>query len=102
MASTVSTSTTDVTNEAKTKAKYQPIALPTTEQMMMEDVMSNCFVKTAISGLMGGVAGLAFGLFSASLENAHGNLDGPLIGDAGKSTSQVLKEMALNMKNKSV
>jgi import inner membrane translocase subunit TIM22 len=72
MASITSTSATDPTNDVKTRAKYQPISLPTTEQMMMEDVMSNCFVKTAISGLMGGVAGVAFGLFSASLENAHG------------------------------
>jgi import inner membrane translocase subunit TIM22 len=32
--------------------------------------MNNCFVKGALSGLMGGVAGFAFGIFSASLDNA--------------------------------
>jgi|LauGreStaDraftv2_3_1035109.scaffolds.fasta_scaffold37384_2 import inner membrane translocase subunit TIM22 len=57
---------------SKSKNKFSPIALPTAEQMMMEDVMGNCFVKTGLSGIMGGLAGVAFGLFSASMENAHG------------------------------
>ena len=56
----------------KSKNKFNPITLPTAEQMMMEDVMGNCFVKTGLSGIMGGLAGVAFGLFSASMENAHG------------------------------
>ena len=60
------------------KNKFKQIELPTGEQMMMEDVMGNCFVKTAVSGVMGGLAGVAFGLFSASMENAHGVSRAPL------------------------
>ncbi len=56
----------------KSKPWLQPITLPNAEQIMMQDIQNNCFVKTGISGLMGGVAGVAFGLFSASMENAHG------------------------------
>ena len=65
---------------AQTKNKFKPIALPNAEQMMMEEIMSNCFVKTGVSAVMGGLAGVAFGLFSASMENAHGvsATDGPI------------------------
>lgn len=46
--------------------------MPTGEEIIAQDMFNNCFVKSAISGAMGGVAGVAFGLFSASMENAHG------------------------------
>ena len=55
-----------------TKNKFKQISLPNAEQMMMEEIMNNCFVKTGVSSVMGGLAGVAFGLFSASMENAHG------------------------------
>jgi len=64
--------------------------------------MNNCFIKAGISGAMGGVAGLAFGIFSASLDNAGA---GPM-GDMSpvqqdKPTRVVLKEMLVNMRDKS-
>ena len=65
-------STPPLTLGAQTKNKFKPIALPNAEQMMMEEIMNNCFVKTGVSTVMGGLAGVAFGLFSASMENAHG------------------------------
>lgn len=71
-------------------------------EMMQQDVMNNCFIKSAMSGAMGGLAGFAFGLFSASLENAHGGLDSVPDGSAQKTTRVVLKEMFQNMKSKSL
>jgi hypothetical protein len=44
--------------------------MPQPMQIMQEDIMNNCFVKGGLSCVMGGIAGFAFGLFSASLENA--------------------------------
>jgi hypothetical protein len=54
----------------KQKKKWEPLAMPQPMQIMQEDIMNNCFVKGGISCVMGGIAGFAFGLFSASLENA--------------------------------
>jgi len=34
--------------------------------------MNNCLIKSALSGVMGGLAGGAFGLFTASIENSGG------------------------------
>ncbi len=39
-------------------------------EIMQQDIMNNCLVKGTMSGAMGGVAGFAFGIFTASLENA--------------------------------
>eukprot|EP00955_Chlamydomonas_euryale_P078693 363193-Chlamydomonas_euryale.AAC.11 len=54
------------------KKKFEMVTLPTMEQMMQEDAMNNCAVKTVLAGVMGGVSGIAFGLFFAALENSHG------------------------------
>lgn len=56
----------------KPKKEYQVIEMPSPEMILQQDVMDNCFVKSALSAAMGGLAGMAFGLFSASFENAHG------------------------------
>lgn len=56
----------------KPRKTYQQLTPPNFEQLMFQDIMDNCFVKSALSGAMGGVAGIAFGLFSASLDNAGG------------------------------
>lgn len=51
-------------------AKFKTVTLPTADQILYQDVMDNCFVKSGVSGVMGGLFGAAFGLFSASLDNA--------------------------------
>lgn len=56
----------------KAKKTYSQLEMPSPQMIIQQDIMDNCFVKSALSGAMGGVAGLAFGLFSASFENAHG------------------------------
>lgn len=63
-------STSQATPEKKKPKKWDPLTIPGPEQLQMEDLMNNCIVKGALSCAMGGVAGLAFGLFSASIENA--------------------------------
>lgn len=118
------------TTFAGPKTKLNPITMPSMEQIMQEDAMNNCVVKTILSGVMGGIAGVAFGLFTASIENSGGvsfrvdewvcsiiivsiklgtepcmgcaqGIDGPL-NDAGKTTRVVLREMLTNMREKSV
>jgi hypothetical protein len=54
----------------KKKKEWEPLSVPQPMQIMQEDIMNNCFVKGGLSAAMGGIAGFAFGLFSASLENA--------------------------------
>lgn len=76
--------------------------MPTGEEIIAQDMFNNCFVKSAISGAMGGVAGVAFGLFSASMENAHGGLDTMPEVTGQKTTRVILKEMFMNLKTKSV
>ncbi|KAG2447250.1 hypothetical protein HYH02_007990 [Chlamydomonas schloesseri] len=87
----------------KKKKKFEPIEMPTPEVLAAQEFMNNCFVKSAMSGAMGGVAGLAFGLFMSSFENAHGGMDMAVPdGAAQKPTRVVLKEMFNNMRTKSV
>jgi type IV secretory pathway VirB10-like protein len=52
------------------KKKWEPLQVPSPMQIVQEDAMNNCLVKGTISCVMGGLAGLAFGLFTASIENA--------------------------------
>jgi import inner membrane translocase subunit TIM22 len=78
VASSASASTSDqpATAAAGSPAKkakvFQQIAMPTQQELAAQEFMNNCLVKSALSGAMGGLAGLAFGLFTASMENAHG------------------------------
>lgn len=85
------------------KKKYQQLSLPTFDEMMMQDMMNNCFIKSVMSGVMGGGMGIAFGLFTSSMENASGGgIDGSLAAQENRPTRVVMKEMALNMKTKSL
>lgn len=51
---------------------YKQLELPTPDQVMFQDIMDNCFVKSAFSAAIGGVSGIAFGLFTAAMDNAGG------------------------------
>lgn len=48
--------------------------LPTPEQIAQEDLLNNCFVRTVISGIMGGGLGVVFGLFTSTLEGSTGSM----------------------------
>lgn len=52
--------------------KYPQLQMPSYEQMMQQDMMDNCAVKSIISGVMGGALGVAFGIFTASLDASGG------------------------------
>lgn len=54
------------------KGKFQPLQMPTYESMMQEDFMNNCAVRSCIAGGMGGLLGVAFGVFTASLDTQVG------------------------------
>lgn len=83
------------------KKTYTPLASPTPEEMMAQDMMNNCAVQAIISGGVGAMFGVAFGLFTASLDNAqHGGLEAIPI-EPQKPTRVVLKEMFNNMRTKS-
>ncbi|KXZ41774.1 hypothetical protein GPECTOR_287g765 [Gonium pectorale] len=87
---------------AKKKKELEPLRMPTAEELSAQEFMNNCFVKSALSGAMGGLAGFAFGLFTSSMENAHGGLDTvPEVGPE-KTSRVILREMFQNMKTKSV
>jgi len=49
---------------------HKPLKLPSQEEMMQEDIMNNCAVKSVISGIMGGLLGVAFGIFTASMDTS--------------------------------
>lgn len=74
------------------------VEMPSYEQIMQEEAMNNCFVKSVISGAMGGLLGVAFGVFTASVETS-GGVDP--ISDADKTLRQVAKETWSSIKSKS-
>lgn len=51
------------------KRPIEPIRLPTAEEIRGQDIWNNCFVRSAVSGVMGGGLGLFMGLFLGALDN---------------------------------
>jgi hypothetical protein len=60
------------------QGRYQPLQMPTPEQIMGEDLMNNCLVKCLLSGAGGGVLGAAFGIFTASLDTSVRTASNPV------------------------
>jgi hypothetical protein len=50
------------------RGKFQRLEFPTFEQMMAEDAMNNCGVRSVIAAAGGALLGVAFGIFTASLD----------------------------------
>lgn len=49
---------------------YKRLDMPTAEQIMSEDFMNNCAVRTVLSGVMGAGLGVMFGLFMGTMDGA--------------------------------
>ena len=70
--------------EARKPRTYQKVEMPTPEQMMMDDAMNNCVVKSVLATVMGGVLGAAMGIFFGAFEPT-------MPGDEKLSIAQSLK-----------
>ncbi|XP_072960315.1 mitochondrial import inner membrane translocase subunit TIM22-4 [Typha angustifolia] len=51
------------------RPEVEPLRLPTVEEIRGQDIWNNCFVRSAVSGIMGGGLGLFMGLFLGALDN---------------------------------
>jgi mitochondrial import inner membrane translocase subunit TIM22 len=49
---------------------YKRLDLPSPEQIMQEDMMNNCGVRTVLSGAMGSVLGVVFGIFMGTMDSS--------------------------------
>ena len=54
--------------QQKPKKQYRQIQMPTAEQMVQEDMMNNCAVRTVMSGVLGSGLGLVFGVVMGSMD----------------------------------
>ena len=70
--------------EARKPRTYQKVEMPTPEQMMMDDAMNNCVVKSVLATVMGGFLGAAMGIFFGAFEPT-------MPGDEKLSVAQSLK-----------
>jgi import inner membrane translocase subunit TIM22 len=87
----------------KKKKQYQQLQPVTYEQIMQEDMMNNCAVRSTISGAMGGLMGVAFGVFMSSMENAGGGMEGSMAAaEESRPTRVVIREMLVNMRSRSL
>ncbi len=50
--------------------RYKQVAMPTPEQIMQEDIMNNCGVRTVMSAVAGCVLGAAFGIFMGAMDTS--------------------------------
>ena len=49
---------------------YKQVSVPTREEQIQEDSMNNCAVRTVLSGGMGMVLGVVFGIFMGTMDGA--------------------------------
>ena len=56
--------------QPKKRKEYSRIEPTTPEQLIQEDLINNCAVKTVISGVMGSALGVAFGIFMGAMDSA--------------------------------
>lgn len=54
----------------KPKKQYKVVQLPTPEQMHQEDFMNNCAIRAVISGVMGSMLGVVFGIFMGTMDTS--------------------------------
>ena len=73
---------------------YKKVEMPTPEQIVMDDLMNNCLVKSVLATVMGGVLGAAMGIF-------FGAFEGPVPGEEKLSVTQSLKNAARSTASKS-
>ena len=52
--------------------RYERLPMPSGEEIMQQEFMNNCAVRTVISGVMGSALGLLFGVVMGSMDSAVG------------------------------
>jgi hypothetical protein len=67
-------------SQARKRKEYARIEPTTPEQLVQEDLINNCAVKTVISGIMGSALGVAFGVFMGAMDSAVSTPDKPMAG----------------------
>ena len=55
-------------SKAKPKKEYRQIVMPTAEQIVQEDMMNNCGIRTVMSGVMGMGLGVLFGIVMGTMD----------------------------------
>ena len=50
--------------------RYERLQMPSGEEIMQQEFMNNCAVRTVISGVMGSALGLLFGVVMGSMDSA--------------------------------
>ena len=56
--------------KVRKRKEYARIEPPSPEQLVQEDMINNCAVKTVISGIMGSALGICFGVFMGAMDSA--------------------------------
>ncbi len=59
-----------LSKDAKKKKTYQQVQMPSHEQIMQEDFMNNCAIRTGLSGVMGLGLGAMFGVAMGTFDTA--------------------------------
>ncbi|KAK9852835.1 hypothetical protein WJX84_011726 [Apatococcus fuscideae] len=78
---------------------FKRVSVPTPEEQIQEDSMNNCAVRTVLSGGMGMVLGVVFGIFMGTMDGAGVGME---VAGAQKQTArQVMKEMLVTARSRS-
>ena len=56
--------------KVRKRKEYARIEPHSPEQLVQEDMINNCAVKTVISGIMGSALGICFGVFMGAMDSA--------------------------------